>query len=64
MKTIEIEEAHLLSKEIARNIVFQELSEHMGEMKIWKEIIDYIGPKCPDSLWAFKSNASAIDDII
>jgi hypothetical protein len=28
-----------------------------------KEIFDYIGPKYPDSLWAFKSNASAIEDI-
>jgi hypothetical protein len=64
MKTIKIDEAHLLAKEIARKIVSQELSEHMGAMKIWKEIIDYMGPKCPDSLWEFKSNASAIEDII
>lgn len=32
-------------------------------MKIWKEVIDKLGSRCPDDLWPFKSNASAIEDI-
>ena len=33
-------------------------------MKIWKEVLDNLDEKIPDDLWPFKSNASAIEDII
>ena len=64
MEKLTIEEARELAKSIALQISNQSLSEYAGARKIWTEIIDNIEGNCPDYLWAFKSNASAIEDII
>lgn len=56
-------DAYSLASAIARRIVSGELSEYDGAMAIWKEVIDKLGSRCPDDLWPFKSNASAIEDI-
>lgn len=53
----------MLARTIAKRIVSGELSEYEGGMTIWKEVIDKFGSRCPDDLWPFKSNASAIEDI-
>ena len=56
-------DAYSLARVTAERIVSGELSEYAGAMKIWKEVIDKLGISCPDDLWPFKSNASAIEDI-
>lgn len=56
-------DGYALARTIAHGIVSGERSEFEGGMAIWKEVIDKIGPRCPDDLWPFKSNASAIEDI-
>ena len=63
MEQISRDAAYSLARAIARGIVSGELSEYEGGMKIWKEVINKLGAKCPDGLWPFKSNASAIEDI-
>ena len=63
MEKISINDAFSLARVIAESIVSGEISEYEGGMKIWKEVIDKLGSKCPDDLWPFKSNASAIEDI-
>ncbi len=62
MKKITIDNARILAKAIARQIVTKEITEYAGGMKIWKEVIDNLEGECPDDLWPFKSNASAIED--
>ena len=63
MEEINRDDAYTLARTTAQRIVSGELSEYEGGMKIWKEVIDKLGTKCPDDLWPFKSNASAIEDI-
>jgi hypothetical protein len=63
MKEISRLDAYVLARSIAKRIVSGELSEYEGGMTIWKEVIDKMGPGCPDDLWPFKANASAIEDI-
>ncbi|MDD3609287.1 MAG: hypothetical protein PHI49_06005 [Halothiobacillaceae bacterium] len=63
MEEINRDDAYALAKATAKKIVSGELSEYEGGMKIWKEVIDKLGSRCPDDLWPFKSNASAIEDI-
>lgn len=63
MEEISRDDAYSLARAIAKRIVSGELSEYEGGMKIWKEVIDKLGSRCPDDLWPFKSNASAIEDI-
>lgn len=63
MEKISSDDAYSLAKTVAKRIVSGELSEYAGGMKIWKDVIDKLGSKCPDDLWPFKSNASAIEDI-
>lgn len=63
MKEISRVDAYVLARTIAKRIVSGELSEYEGGMTIWKDVIDKMGPGCPDDLWSFKSNASAIEDI-
>lgn len=62
MERLTIEEARELAKVIAQQIVTKEIVEYAGGMKIWKEIIDNLDVECPDDLWPFKSNTSAIED--
>lgn len=64
MERIDDTEARRRASAIARGIACGEISEYAGAMRIWKEIIDRMGPRCPDDLWPFKSNASAIEDIL
>lgn len=47
----------------ARRIMSGDLSPFDGAMQIWKEIVDPLEGPCPDTLWPFKSNAGAIEDI-
>lgn len=56
-------DGYALARTIAHRIVSGELAEFEGGMAIWKEVIEKIGTGCPDDLWPFKSNASAIEDI-
>lgn len=63
MREISTDHAYALAKDTAKRIVSGELSEYDGAMIIWKEVIDKLGSRCPDDLWPFKSNASAIEDI-
>ena len=63
MEKINRDDVYTLAKTTAQRIVSGELSEYEGGMKIWKEVIDKLGTKCPDDLWQFKSSASAIEDI-
>lgn len=63
MEEISRDDAYSLARAIAKRIVFGEISEYVGGMKIWKEVIDKLNSKCPDDLWPFKSNSSAIEDI-
>ncbi len=63
MEEINKDDAYSLARAIAREIVSGEISEYAGGLRIWKEVIDKLGPKSPDDLWSFKSNASAIEDI-
>jgi hypothetical protein len=63
MEEISRGDAYTLARTTAEKIVSGELSEYEGGMKIWKEVIDKLGSRCPDDLWPFKSNASAIEDI-
>ena len=64
MEEISRDDAYTLARTIAKRIVFGELSEYEGGMKIWKDVIDKLGSRCPDDLWPFKSNASVIEDSI
>ena len=63
MEEFSRDDAYSLARATAKRIVSGELSEYEGGMKILKEVIDKLGAKCPDDLWPFKSNASAIEDI-
>lgn len=63
MEEINKDDAYTLAIAIAKDIVSGEISEYEGGLRIWKEVIDKLGVKCPDDLWPFKSNASAIADI-
>ncbi len=63
MDRIDEGEARLRASVIAREIASGGIAEFAGAMRIWKEVIDRMGPKCPEDLWPFKSNASAIEDI-
>ena len=63
MEEINRDDAYSLARKIAKRIVTGEISEYEGGMKIWKEVIDKLSLKCPDDLWPFKSNSSAIEDI-
>ena len=63
MDEISRDDAYTLARTTAKRIVSGGLSEYEGGMKIWKEVIDRLGSRCPDDLWPFKSNASAIEDI-
>ena len=63
MEEISRYDAYTLARTTAQRIVSGELSEYEGGMKIWKEVIDKLSSKCPNDLWPFKSNASAIEDI-
>ncbi|MDD2760097.1 MAG: hypothetical protein PHH11_07370 [Methylomonas sp.] len=60
---INTDAAYSLARAISTRIVSGDISEYEGGMKIWKEVIDKLGQKCPDDLWPFKSNSSAIEDI-
>ncbi len=62
MTGISTHEAYERAREIAGAIVSGEVSAFAGAMTIWREVIDHLGPTCPDDLWPFKSNASAIED--
>ena len=57
------DDAYSLARAIAEKIVSGEISEYAGGMRIWKDVIDKLGSRCPDDLWPFKSNSSAIEDI-
>jgi hypothetical protein len=63
MDEISRDDAYSLARVIAEKIVSGEISEFAGGMRIWKEVIDRLRSACPDDLWPFKSNASAIEDI-
>lgn len=63
MEALSRDDAYSLAIATAKRIVSGELSEYEGGIKIWKEVIDKLGSRCPDDLWPFKSNASAIEDI-
>lgn len=63
MEEISRDDAYSLAKALAARILSGELSAYEGGMKIWKEVVDKLGSKCPDDLWPFKSNSSAIEDI-
>lgn len=63
MEEINSDNAYSRARALAREIVSGEISEYAGGMRIWKEVIDKLGARCPDDLWPFKSNASAIEDI-
>lgn len=52
-----------LSREVAREIVSGATDEYEGAMRIWKEILDFVDP-VPETLWVFKSSASAIEDCL
>jgi hypothetical protein len=49
---------------IAQLIYAGEIDAYDGAMKIWKEILDKLDERIPDDLWIFKSNASAIEDML
>jgi hypothetical protein len=63
MEVISRDDAYSLARAIAEEIVSGKISEYAGGTRIWKEVIDKLGSRCPDDLWPFKSNASAIEDI-
>jgi hypothetical protein len=63
MDELSRDEAYSLARTIAGRIVSGEISEYAGGIRIWKEVVDKLGTNCPDDLWPFKSNASAIEDI-
>ncbi len=52
------------ARDIAKQIVSDELDPYDGAMKIWKQVIDQLDNPIPDELWPFKSNASAIEDCL
>jgi hypothetical protein len=52
-----------LVREIANQIINNEIDAYKGSMKIWKEILNYLD-NIPDNLLIFKSNASSIEDMI
>ena len=62
MKNLSLKEGCLLAKNIAQKIISREINEYEGGIKIWKDVIERLEEGCPDNLWAFKSNASAIED--
>jgi hypothetical protein len=64
MEELSQEDAYSLARVIAMKIMSGEISEYAGGMRIWKEVINKLGSRCPDDLWPFKSNASAIEDSI
>jgi hypothetical protein len=57
------DEAYAIATGIAKDIISGEISEYAGGLRICTEVIDRLGVKCPDDLWPFKSNTSAIEDI-
>jgi hypothetical protein len=59
----ETEAAISLSKKIAIEILSGAITPYRGAMFIWKNIINHI-KDIPDALWSFKSNASAIEDVL
>ena len=63
MQTLKLDDAYIQATNIAEKIISGEVSVYLGSMQIWKEIIDNLQVPCPDDLWPFKSNASAIEDI-
>lgn len=63
MNSLTESEALVRDKEIAARIVIGEISAYRGAMAIWKEVVDHCGGEVPGCALAFKSNASAIEDI-
>lgn len=61
---MELREAYPKAIEISKSIISGDLDPYEGAMKVWKEILDYLEERIPEDLWSFKSNASAIEDII
>jgi hypothetical protein len=59
------DEARQESVEIAQRIIDGSLDPYLGALMIWKEIINKLDDplRPPEDLFAFKSNASAIEDI-
>lgn len=63
---MDIPTARQKATDIAREIAAGQLDVYEGAMRIWKEVIDKLDESLfvPDDLWPFKSNASAIEDIL
>lgn len=61
---IAIDNALCRARTIAASIVAGEISAYAGGMQLWKEVIDRLEQRCPDILWPFKANASAIEDTL
>lgn len=59
---IAIDDALPQARRIAAAIVAGEIAAYEGGMRVWKEVIDRLAQRCPDQLWPFKANASAIED--
>lgn len=59
-----ISEARQEATIVGKLIVSGNTDTYDGAMKIWKEVLDNLDGPIPDDLWPFKSNASAIEDIL
>jgi hypothetical protein len=59
-----ISEARQEAAIIVKLIVSGNADAYDGAMTIWKEVLDKLDGPIPDDLWPFKSNASAIEDIL